>query len=58
MLYPPRCRDGTERQLYISVHESVDLACEMEANPTNLSFSWNLHLEDGDAVNQAQNTHN
>jgi hypothetical protein len=30
----------------MSVHESVDLACEMEANPANLSFTWHFEAED------------
>jgi hypothetical protein len=30
----------------MAVHESVDLACEMEANPANLTFTWHFQTED------------
>ena len=49
--YPPICRDETVLEIFISVHESVDLVCEMNSNPGNLTFLWNLHIKDGDVVN-------
>ena len=51
MQYPPICRDETVLEIFISVHESVDLVCEMNSNPGNLTFLWNLHIKDGDVVN-------
>ena len=45
VLYPPLCKEGKEKQVFISVHESVDLSCEMESNPKNLSFKWQLNPE-------------
>jgi hypothetical protein len=30
----------------MAIHESVDLACEMEANPANLTFIWHFETED------------
>ena len=41
VLYPPSCREASSLEVNIAVHESVDLACEMSANPGNLSFTWN-----------------
>jgi hypothetical protein len=46
--FTPRCKEiDSERSIvFMSVHESVDLACEMEANPANLSFNWHFEAED------------
>jgi hypothetical protein len=38
--------DSERGIVFMSVHESVDLACEMEANPANLSFTWHFEAED------------
>jgi hypothetical protein len=38
--------DSARSIVFMSVHESVDLACEMEANPANLSFTWHFEAED------------
>jgi hypothetical protein len=38
--------DSERSIVFMSVHESVDLACEMEANPANLSFTWHFEAED------------
>lgn len=49
--FPPRCKDsggpgGSEGVVFMAVHESADLACEMEANPANLTFTWHFETED------------
>ncbi len=40
--YPPTCTESSQVQLFTSVHESFDLSCEMDANPRNLTFRWQL----------------
>lgn len=40
--YPPACKYTSDQQIYISVHESVDLSCEMDSNPRHLSFVWQM----------------
>jgi hypothetical protein len=45
--FTPRCKEeSSEDTVFMSVHDSVDLACEMEANPANLNFTWHFETED------------
>ena len=49
--FTPRCSSSSGAgTVFMAVHDSMDLACEMEANPTNLSFTWQFETEDANGT--------
>ena len=47
-LYLPTCQHKGVKTVEVGVHESIDLECEMEATPSNLTFTWQLKGTDGE----------
>ena len=47
VLYTPECKDKRIMNVDASMHESVDLSCEMDSNPGNLTFQWFLYTKVG-----------
>ena len=38
--FPPSCLQSQPVEITAAVHESVDLECQMEAEPRNVTFTW------------------
>ena len=43
----PICRPGQETTYGVGRNEVIDVTCEIEANPTNLSFVWKFKNTSG-----------
>jgi len=50
----PTCLNTKPEEITIAVHESIDLECQMNSNPPNVSFRWNMELSNPDANNGSE----
>ncbi|KAF2880735.1 hypothetical protein ILUMI_25435 [Ignelater luminosus] len=48
--YAPVCRPGQTKIHRVAIYNLAEIPCELEANPTNVQFTWKFKYNDGNTV--------
>nr|XP_027209949.1 uncharacterized protein LOC113803369 [Penaeus vannamei] len=44
VLHPPYCEGPAHRHRFVAINTSVTLRCQVEANPTDVTFTWKIGI--------------